>query len=77
MNKPVIRKDQANWAENKLKTLSLEQKIAQFFMVAVYSSDAEKELAETERLVKELKIGGLIFFQGDRKDLKSAVSRFQ
>ncbi|TNF46887.1 MAG: glycosyl hydrolase [Bacteroidetes bacterium] len=77
MNKPVIRKDQANWAENKLKTLSLEQKIAQFFMVAVYSSDAEKELAETERLVKDLKIGGLIFFQGDRKDLKSAVSRFQ
>lgn len=66
-----------DWAKNQLSKLSLEEKIAQFFMVAAYSGESENHLLEIERLVKEQKIGGVIFFQGDRNDLKSSIDRFQ
>lgn len=66
-----------NWAEKQLEKLTLEEKIAQFFMVAAYSGDTEEHLSEIERMVQDQKIGGVIFFQGDRKDLKTAIDRFQ
>lgn len=69
--------DSANWAEEQLSLLTLDEKIAQFFMVAAYSGKGEDHLAEIEELVRKHKIGGLIFFQGDKSNFKSAVSRMQ
>lgn len=66
-----------DWAKNQLTQLSLDEKIAQFFMVAAYSGENDQHLTDIERLVKEQKIGGIIFFQGDRKDLKTSINRFQ
>ena len=66
-----------NWAEEQLKKLSLDEKIAQFFMVAAYSGQGEKHLSEIQRLITDHKIGGVIFFQGERKDLSAAIDQFQ
>lgn len=66
-----------SWAQDQLAQLSLEEKIAQFFMVAAYSNQGEKHLKEVENLVTKEKIGGIIFFQGERDNLKAAINRFQ
>lgn len=42
--------------------MTLEQKIGQFFFPAVFINDTEKNIQETERLIKEHHIGGLTFF---------------
>jgi beta-glucosidase-like glycosyl hydrolase/CubicO group peptidase (beta-lactamase class C family) len=65
------------WAQEQLNKMSLEEKIAQFFMVAAYSNKGEDHLQEIDRLVSEYKVGGIIFFQGERENLLSSISRFQ
>lgn len=52
------------WIRKTISRMSLEEKIAQFFMVAVYSNKDEAHRKEIEKLVTEQKVGGLIFFQG-------------
>jgi beta-glucosidase-like glycosyl hydrolase/CubicO group peptidase (beta-lactamase class C family) len=65
------------WADNKLASMSLEEKIGQFFMVAAYSNQGEVHLAEVEQMVLTDKVGGIIFFQGEKSNLKSSIQRFQ
>lgn len=65
------------WVEAELKKLTLRDRIAQSFMVACWSNRGEKHLSEIESLVREQKIGGLIFFQGERSNFQDAVQRMQ
>lgn len=52
------------WADSVFNSLTLDEKIAQLFMVAAYSNKDKKHLEEIEYLVSKYNIGGLIFFQG-------------
>ncbi|WP_281637960.1 glycoside hydrolase family 3 protein [Flavobacterium marginilacus] len=45
-----------------MQTMTLEQKIGQFFFPAVFINDTEENIQEMERLIKEYNIGGLTFF---------------
>lgn len=65
------------WAKEKLSNMTLEEKIGQFFMVSAYSNRDEAHLKEIENLVTKEKVGGIIFFQGEKKNLISSISRFQ
>jgi beta-N-acetylhexosaminidase len=78
-NSTVFLEDQSAvvWARGQLLNMSLEEKIGQFFMVPAYSNQGEAHLKEVESFVTEEKVGGIIFFQGEREDLKTAISRFQ
>lgn len=60
----VIWQGDTAWASSKLKTMSLEEKLGQLFMVAAYSNKGPKHKAEILNLIEKHKIGGLIFFQG-------------
>jgi hypothetical protein len=42
--------------------MTLEQKIGQFFLPAVFINDSEENIQAMERLIKEYNIGGLTFF---------------
>jgi len=66
-----------SWAQDQLSQMSLEEKIGQFFMIPAYSNQGEKHLQEVQNLVEKEKVGGIIFFQGERENLKLAISRFQ
>ena len=66
-----------SWAQKQLSEMTLEEKIGQFFMVPAYSNQGAKHLEEVEDLVKNQKVGGIIFFQGERDNLKSSIDRFQ
>ncbi|MGY6561715.1 MAG: glycoside hydrolase family 3 N-terminal domain-containing protein [Luteibaculaceae bacterium] len=52
------------WADSTLKTMSLEEKIGQLFMVAAYSNKDAAHQQSIAKLVEQQKIGGLIFMQG-------------
>lgn len=60
-----------------IRTLPLEQQIAQLMMVAAYSNKGADHVAEIERLVRERNIGGLIFFQGGPGRQVNLTNRYQ
>ncbi len=72
-----VNKEANEWAEMRLKEMTLDAKIGQFFMVAAKSNGDEEHLSEVESYITENKIGGVIFFQGEKSNLKECVKRFQ
>jgi len=56
--------NQQQWVDLVMKKLSLDEQIAQLFMVAAYSNKDQDHIDEIAHLVEKNKIGGLIFFQG-------------
>lgn len=73
--KPTM--DEETWVRDKLSKMTVEEKIAQSFMVACWSNKGESHLEEIERYITEDKVGGIIFFQGERENLTSSIDRFQ
>ncbi|PWL24733.1 MAG: beta-N-acetylglucosaminidase [Fluviicola sp. XM-24bin1] len=65
------------WVDETLSKLSLREKIAQFFMVAVYPKQNEVHFQHIDSLVSKHGIGGIIVFQGDRDQAKKAIKRYQ
>jgi len=57
-----IRAEQ--WADSVMKTMTLNEKIGQLFMVAAYSNRDSVHIREINKLVSGNHAGGLIFFQG-------------
>jgi len=53
------------WHEEKLKTMTLDEKIGQMFMVAAYTNKDGAHVSQIENLIQKYHIGGLIFFQND------------
>lgn len=66
-----------SWAQTKLDSMTLEQKIGQLFMIAAYSNKSEQENAYIESLIREHHIGGLIFMQGGPRRQVHLINRFQ
>lgn len=65
------------WVESKLKELSLNEKIAQSFMVPCWSNKGKAHLDEVESWVRNQKVGGIIFFQGERSNFQDALAQMQ
>lgn len=64
----------ADWEKNeslmafvnqKMDSLSLDEKIAQCYMLACYTDGASKNMDYVERMVREGKCGGILFFKGN------------
>lgn len=52
------------WVDSVYSSLSKEEKIGQLIMAAAYSDANQDNTAELEQLIKQYKIGGLIYFKG-------------
>lgn len=74
---PYFLREDDKWAQEQLKKLSLEEQIAQSFMVATWPFKGEKHYREIDSLITHYKIGGLITFQGAKATTKSTLARFQ
>ncbi|MGY5849377.1 glycoside hydrolase family 3 N-terminal domain-containing protein [Salegentibacter sp. F14] len=77
---PLLANDaeaQRKWVDSVYAQMSLDEKIGQLFMVDVYSNASEGELNRTRKLIKENKIGGLIFSKGGPKRQISLHNEFQ
>ena len=62
-NPPFYNSDTA-WAQQVMSSLTLEQRIAQLFMVSAYSNKGISHQQEIENLIRKYHIGGLMFMQG-------------
>lgn len=61
---PVITREEKHWVDSIFASLSIDQKIGQLFMIRAHSDRGPEHIAEVERQIKELQVGGLCFFQG-------------
>jgi len=70
--------DQQNhWVDSVFNRLSKKQKIAQLFMVRVYSNQTPAFDDSIARLIKKEKIGGIVFFQGGPVRQAQFTNRYQ
>ena len=55
---------QEKWVDSVMNNLSEEERIAQLLMVSAYSNKDKNHTDKIKNLIKEYKIGGLMFLQG-------------
>ena len=55
---------ETRWVDSIYNQMSFNERIGQLFMVAAYSNKDSTHVADIEKLIRDYKIGGLIFFQG-------------
>jgi beta-glucosidase-like glycosyl hydrolase/CubicO group peptidase (beta-lactamase class C family) len=67
----------SKWVDSVYNTMNLEERIGQLFMVAAYSNKDTIHFNAIDKLIKENKIGGLIFFQGGPVRQANLINRFQ
>ncbi|MFC6860719.1 glycoside hydrolase family 3 N-terminal domain-containing protein [Zunongwangia atlantica] len=67
----------SKWVDSVMQKLSPNERIAQLIMVAAYSNRDSKHKEEILKLIKEQKIGGLIFFQGTAKKQVQLMNDYQ
>lgn len=70
-------KQNYSWVDSNLKNLSLEEKIAQLFMISAYSNKDKRYERNLIHLIKKYKPGGIIFFQGSPNRQKRLTTSFQ
>ena len=52
------------WVDSVLKSMTVDEKIGQLFMIAAYSNKDKKHIDNIKYAIKKYNVGGLIFFQG-------------
>ena len=67
----------SKWVDSIMQDLTPNERIAQLIMVAAYSNRDLKHKEEIVKLIKEQKIGGLIFFQGTAKKQVQLMNDYQ
>lgn len=65
------------WIDSVFATMNDDQKIGQFFMIALYPEHGEAHFKRVESLIANNNVGGLILFQGQPVLEAQLISRFQ
>jgi len=65
------------WVDSLYNTMTLDEKLGQLFMVQAYSNKDSLHVSSVEKLIKEYKVGGVIFFQGGPVRQANLTNRFQ
>lgn len=74
---PFLNERNKDWADSVVKSMTLEEKIGQLFMVAAYSNRDQAHQDELDELIDQYNIGGLIFFQGSPHKQAEMTNHFQ
>lgn len=65
------------WVDSVFNTLSVDERIAQLIVVAAFSNRGEEHTQEMLKLIREQKVGGLIFFQGGPVRESRLINKYQ
>lgn len=65
------------YADSLYQQLSLDEKIGQLYIVALYNNRGEEEIQKIKNLVEKEKIGGLILMQDDAEKHINLLNEFQ
>ncbi|QCR22959.1 glycoside hydrolase family 3 [Pontibacter sp. SGAir0037] len=67
----------SRWVDSVFKTLTPDERIAQLIIIEAFSDKGPGYEADVMRLIKEYKVGGIIFFQGGPVRQAKLTNRFQ
>ena len=56
--------DKRTWVDSVMNTMTLDQKIGQFFMASAFPDKDITHKQEISKLISQNKIGGILFFKG-------------
>lgn len=77
-NAPINLGQKADkYADSLYQQLSLDEKIGQLYIVALYNNRGEEEIQKIRNLVEKEKIGGLILMQDDAEKHINLLNEFQ
>ena len=65
----------SQWVDSKIKSMSLDEKIGQLFMVAVYPN--QNDQTSIDNLISTYNIGGIIYFKGNPTRIVELTNKFQ
>jgi len=68
---------QQMWVDNILKSMTVDQKIGQLFMVPAFSNKDKKHTDYIEEIINKYEIGGLIFMQGTAEGHATLINKYQ
>jgi len=68
---------ESKWVDSIYNQMTFDEKVGQLFMVAAYSNKDSIHVNSIDKLIKESKIGGLIFFQGGPVRQANLTNRYQ
>lgn len=74
---PAQHSPNPNWVSQKMASLTLREKIAQFLMIRVYSNKDVVYQKQIDDLIKKWQIGGVCFFQGGPVKQAKLTNRWQ
>ncbi len=77
---PLLHEDVENqrvWVDSVYNTLTIEEKIAQLFIVDVFTEKGEVYLSKIENLVQKYQLGGVIFSKGGPQRQAKATNQLQ
>lgn len=72
--------DEASWVDSTLRGMSIEEKIGQLVMPwarGFYFNEGSEDFERLTRLVREQKVGGVIFFQGNVFETAYYINKLQ
>ncbi len=65
------------WADHTMRSMTIDEKIGQLFMIAAYSNRDSTHTNEITNLIKQYHVGGLIFFQGTPVAQTKLLNQYQ
>lgn len=65
------------WVDSVYNNMNLTERIGQLFMVAAYSNKDSVHVNSVKKLIRDYKIGGLIFFQGGPMRQAKLTNQYQ
>lgn len=76
-NSKKLNENAEKYADSVYQKLSLDEKIGQLYIVALYTNKGENHISQIRNLVEKEKIGGLILMQDDVEKHIALVNEFQ
>ena len=68
---------QAAWVDSVFKSMSLEDKIGQLFIIRAHTDLGEDHIASVKSQIKKYHVGGLCFFQGTPEKQAALTTEYQ
>lgn len=67
----------SEWVDSVMKTMSIDEKIGQLFMIRAFSKDDPDHIKNVKNQIKKYKVAGLCFFQGDPTRQLELIKEYQ
>jgi len=74
---PFLNALNTHWVDSVFNTLTPDERIAQLILVAAWSNRGDQHREEILRIIREQKVGGLVFFQGGPARQVRLINQYQ